>query len=138
MGSVSRYAGLVNLLTPQRIWCIRQNKPRHIVRDLAEWGVPEGVAHNILLARGVYKWLSVRRRLIKLKNTWKENIKYSHEMTRAAKRIQDKELQEFWRGYRKGMEECRADVRNLCHSERWQAQDDDAEAQRHLASLKVL
>ena len=47
-------------------------------KDLEIFNVPKEITHSILLARGVYKWLGVRRSLIKLKNIWKERIKDMH------------------------------------------------------------
>lgn len=116
------------------IWSERQNKPTLIVRDLADYA-PGDVVYTVLLRRGVFKWLSARRKLIRLKNTWKERITQS---------ISDQKLTTNWhekewlRGYRKGIEECRAEVRAICHGPRWEAPDFDQEAGRWLASLDSL
>ncbi len=74
-----------HLLTPALIWSIAQNKPGLIVDDLAQLGVNRTDAHNILLARSVYKWLSVRRQLITLKDTWKVRINSMLENIHTAK-----------------------------------------------------
>lgn len=73
--------------------------------------------YGILLKRGVFKWLAVRRKLIKLKNNWKREIT---ELNRK-KNEQEK-------GYLKALERCRREIRGLCHSERWQAPDSDKKA----------
>lgn len=111
------------------IWCERQNKPSYIVRDLQGY-VEANIVYKVLLRRGVFKWFIVRRKLIKLKNIWKERVKISLVMQKQAKNADVN----YWRGYRKGVEECRKEVRELCHSDRWQAPDFDREAQKFLDS----
>ena len=99
------------------------------------YNVPREATHAILLARGVYKWLAVRRDLIRLKNEWKE------ELTR---------LQEEAKKYRRGsierakisaqiktLTECRQAIRKLCHSSRWRAPDNDKEAVLFLTALET-
>lgn len=120
------------LLTPELIWNIEQNKPSLIAKDLLSYGVPEDVTYDILLARGVYKWLSVRRKIIKLKNVWKSRITETIENLKTAKRADNAYQMGYLRGYLKAYEECRGEVRELCHSTRWQAPDIDRKAQRHL------
>lgn len=103
----------------------KQNKPTQVVRDLEKWA-PSGVIYETLLRRGVFKWLSVRRSLIKLKETWKKRITESIERQKlvTGPRVN------YERGYRKGIEECRNELRALCHSDRWQVQDNDEMAER--------
>ena len=38
----------------------------------------------------------------------------------------------YLRGYLKATEECRAEIRDMCHSDRWRAPDFDKEAQEYL------
>ena len=124
-------------LTPTGIWSIRQNKPSLVARDLEELGVPREMTHTILLARGVYKWLAVRRDLIKLKDTWKGRVSNALDAIRQAKAEHNHGDLQYWRGYLKAYEEARGEVRALCHSERWRAPDFDEEAQRFLVSLSA-
>ena len=124
------------LLNPRDIWCIRQNKPTLIVRDLAAYGVPADVAYGILLGRGVFKWLAVRRDLIKLKNTWKERVTATITRIHEAKREHNQVELAYQRGYLKAYEECRAEVRGLCHSDRFRAPDFDGGAQEFLEEVK--
>lgn len=109
------------------IWNEKQNKPSLIVKDLMPF-ISEDIIYESLLRRGVFKWLSARRKIIKLKNNWKEKIKKSL--------IEQKKSQNanvnYWRGYRKALEECRAEVRSICHGERWEAPDFDKNAIRWL------
>ena len=123
------------LLTPNGIWNIEQNKPSLIARDLERLGVPQEISHAILLARGVYKWLAVRRDLIKLKNTWRDRITATLYNIRQAKRPDNTYELAYLRGYLKALEECRAEVRALCHSDRWRAPDFDRDAIAFLAEL---
>jgi len=126
-----------NNLTPTSICSIKQNKPVLVARDLLEYGVPVEVTLKILLARGVFKWLAVRRSIIKLKCNWKIKI------TDTCKKVIEYKQQEntyklgYWRGYLKALEECRNEVRTLCHSTRWQAPDFDETAQQFLEQLTV-
>ena len=111
------------------IWSEEQNKPSLVVDDLSGFA-PSDIVYESLLRRGVFKWLSVRRGIIKLKNVWKERLKL-------ASSIQEKSYGpqvNYWRGYRKSIEECRKEVRELCHSERWQAPDIDSRATAWLSS----
>lgn len=124
------------LLTPKSIWLLKQNKPSYIVADLLYFGVPKEITYKVLLARGVFKWLSVRRLLISLKDIWKDRIKETLVNISKAKKQRDKEKLYFYRGYLKAMEECRKEVRALCHSERWQAPAFDQSAQLFLKELE--
>ena len=106
-----------------------QNKPSLICTDLERIaGVPPIVSAKILMARGVFKWLAVRRELIKLKDMWRE------ELTQIYRRIERGEVKRNSPehrelvGYMKALEKCRKQVRQLCHSHRWQCPDHDLEA----------
>jgi len=123
-----------NFLTKNGIWNIKQNKPSLVAKDLLQFGVSEEITHKILLARGVYKWLSVRRQLIVLKNIWKDRINDVLAKLPKAKRGDTYSLG-YLRGYLKAYEECRSEVRALCHSERWQAPDFDRKANEFLSSM---
>lgn len=122
-------------LTPELIWSIEQNKPSLVAKDLLAFGVPPEVTHNVLLGRGVYKWLSVRRQIIKLKNVWKGRIAETLAKLKEAKRSHNDYEVGYLRGYLRAYEECRGEVRALCHSDRWQAPDFDSQAQAHLRRL---
>ena len=121
------------------IWNFAQNKPSLVVDDLIEMlghtelgyhmdqEYEKGLKSNlysVLLKRGVFKWLAVRRDLIKLKNAWKQEIVG----------LQGRKT-EYQKGYLKALEKCRADVRALCHSDRWRAPDNDRRAQKWLKNL---
>ena len=121
-------------LNPKDIWNIKQNKPRYIARDMLKHGIPKEETYKILLGRGVFKWLAVRRDLIKLKNVWRDRLSELYQ--KAQENKGSKEHREIV-GRIKAMEECRAEVRELCHSDRWRAPDFDREAVRFLEELNM-
>lgn len=149
---IKRFSPL-RLVKPRRmdaatIWHEAQNKPSLIVHDLAPYA-PAHAVYESLLRRGVFKWLAVRRVLIHTKNVWRDRITESIERQRDFKDMahamrglphRDARRQRAmllrWaaeeRGYRRGLEQCRAEVLAMCHSDRWQAPDSDRAAQRWL------
>lgn len=122
-------------MNPKSIWNIRQNKPSYVVRDLAEYA-PEDIIYDSLLKRGVFKWFAVRRDLIKLKNLWRKRIHVTFASQRVCKRYRLHHRAHWIAGYRYAMEECRKEVRELCHSERWRAPDNDNLAQYYLERVE--
>ena len=107
------------MLNSQTIWNEAQNKPTLVVRDIMKRypEVDPDFIYEVLLRRGVFKWLAVRRELIHLKYLWKEKVR---ELNR--KKTQQE------KGFLKALEECRKQVRILCHSSRWKAPDIDKTA----------
>lgn len=103
----------------------KQNRPTLIVRDLVARGVEAGQVYESLLRRGVFKWLSVRLDLIRLKNKWRVRVTESIERQ---KTLSGPKVN-YERGYRKALEECREEIKQLCHSERWRVPDNDQKAQ---------
>ena len=122
-------------LTPNGINSFKQNRPCLIAADLSELGIPHDTTYGILLARGVFKWLAVRRDLIRLKDDWKGHITVIIATIREAKRVGDHYHHAYLKGYLRGYEECRARVRELCHSERWRCPDNDKHAQDFLERM---
>jgi hypothetical protein len=122
-----------HLLLPNLIDNIKQNKPSLIVDDLEAYGVPSNVTMKILLGRGVCKWLSVRRKIIKLKYIWKDRIKRTVSLIKINK--EHPYNLGYCRGYLAALEECRKEVRELCHSSRWQVPDNDTRATDFLKEL---
>jgi predicted transcriptional regulator len=107
---------------------MKQNRPILIYRDLKKYGLDKNTVFKILLNRGVFKWLSVRRKLIKLKNIWKNDIRNTIDDIQQAKETGDTLKLFELRGRIKTLEYCRKQVRELCHSKRIQAPDNDKEA----------
>jgi len=116
----------------QNIWSYRQDKIKYIVNDFLHFGVPAEVTLKIMMARGIFKWLAVRRDLIKLKNTWKERINKTLFLIREAKANRSYGRLMWLRGYLQVYQECRAEIRGLCHSDRWRASDLDQDAIEYL------
>jgi hypothetical protein len=120
--------------SPDNIWSYRQNAPKLVARDLELLaGVEQRVTHYVLLARGVYKWLAIRRDLIRLKNQWRDELTALYRLQETTHR-NSLEYHER-KGRIKTLETCRKQVRELCHSERWRAPDNDREAQKFLESV---
>ena len=121
---------------PDNIWNYAQNKPSLIAKDFSEiYGIAPAETLRILMARGVFKWFSVRREIIKLKNKWKEQVSYYNDKVRFDKMVvrcksknatyADHYRYGYSRGYLDALTACRKEVRDLCHSERWTAPDFD-------------
>jgi hypothetical protein len=123
------------LVNKKNIWQYKQNKPKYIADDFSNYGVSRRLVFKILLARGVFKWLKVRRDLIKLKDVWKGRIKRVHVERIEAKRRGSYFHAAKLKGYQLALEEVRKEIRLLCHSERWQAPDFDKEANKFLNDL---
>ena len=127
-------------VNPGNVWQYRQNKPIHVARDLHRiFGVPIKATLKILMARGVCKWLAVRRDLIRVKNVWKAEItdtlikiKMKKVILKETHKDNNRAHCELWylRGYLKAMEICRADIRAMCHSERWRFPDHDSASRK--------
>jgi hypothetical protein len=127
------------MLTPKSIDQLKQNKPTLIVNDITTFeNVTRDTIYDVLLSRGVFKWFSVRRKLIKLKNIWKGRVTTSIDYQDIASGAGRWHRVWYWRGYRRALEECRAEIRALCHSPRWQAQDNDKEAIKWLYERQEL
>ena len=108
--------------------------------------------YEILLKRGVFKWLAVRRDLITYKNTLKREIfQFNHEVENGSlpRRIKVKGgckfrlsfgkflMEPLWidnpeylerKGRIKALIEVRKEIRKMCHSHRWRVQENDREA----------
>ena len=115
-------------LCPSDVESFRQNLVKHICRDLMEYSVPVGYILRVLLARGVFKWFAVREDLIEAKDNWKIKIKETLGKMATAKERGDQYELIYQRGYLRGLEECRKEIRKMCHSKRWRAAKRDKEA----------
>jgi hypothetical protein len=121
---------------PGNIWQYKQNKPSLIAKDMAEiYGVPPEGTLRILMARGVFKWLAVRRELIKFKIRLKAEITRKQVecyFTKKGLPCNNNPASHYRYGYYKGYHDaltrCRNEIRTLCHSERWKAPDNDGKA----------
>lgn len=115
---------------------LKQNKPSLIAFDLLiDKNIPFDYTMEVLLNRGVFKWFAVRRRLIVLKNIWKDHINITLSLLK--RRDIPIKQREYLKGYLKAKEECRAEVRKLCHSPRLQAPDNDKKARDFLSAKEA-
>lgn len=113
-------------VTRDNIWTYPQNRPSQIIADFERlFGVPRESTALILMARGVCKWLAARRDVIRLKDVWKSRVTAIIDDIHTAKRLRDREQLLYLRGYLKAHEECRAELLDICHSERWRLPDHD-------------
>ena len=115
--------------TELTIWNFRQNKLSLVVKDIVEKypEIDSNFIYTVLLQRGVFKWLSVRRDIIKLKN----------EMLGETRELNHKKVPEE-RGYYKALLKWRKRIQKLCHSDRWVAPDFDQKANRFLKSVSEI
>jgi hypothetical protein len=117
------------------IWQYRQNKPSRIVDDMEKYGIPRETGYKILLGRGVCKWLNVRRKLIKLKNAWKEDVNKTIEDIKIAKKGDNPIYLGRLRGRLETLQSCRKQIRELCKSDRWAMPDYDERGRREVDKL---
>ena len=80
--------------------------------------------YEVLLKRGIFKWLAVRRDMIKLKNLWRDEITSLNRKKTAEEK-----------GFYKALLMCRGQIRTLCHSERFRAPDFDSGANQYLKRI---
>jgi len=102
---------------------IRQNKIRYLVRDFAEYGIPEEATREVLLKRGINKWLANRMAIIHLKDELKTEIKrilglmeFYNKRGSASK---NHPIYREFVGELKALIEMRQKIRKICHSSRW-------------------
>lgn len=120
-------------VTQDNIWEYKQNKPSLIAKDFAElFGIAETDTYAILLARGVFKWLAVRRDLIKFKDELRKIITKTIAEIHQAKKEKDRDRLMYLRGRLSAIEFCRNTIRDMCHSDRFRAPDNDRGAQKYL------
>ena len=108
---------------------IRQNKIKYLVKDFAECGVSEEVTREILLKRGINKWLANRMAIIHLKDELKEEIKSCLAFMKVLKNTEicfcknigkQNEIYREQLGRLQAFEKTRKEIRKICHSSRWQ------------------
>ena len=108
---------------------IKQNHPELIVRDLVQAGLKPTFVRAVLKNRGVNKWFMVRRLLINIKDTWRNEITTLHKQTQQLKtKMQNAKTPEEREslncaynrlmGRLNTLHDCRAQIRALCMSKR--------------------
>ena len=120
----------VTEVTKENVWQYAQNKPSLIVSDLAKYGVPDDVSAKILIARGVSKWLAVRRDLIKLKDDMRDELTLLYRTSENMRK--DSMEHRYIVGQIHAIEKYRAVIREMCHSERWRYPEFDKKFKQYL------
>jgi len=110
-------------VTKANIWNFRQNNPELVIADARKYlGLDDqqiDILRNILLARGINKWLKVRRDLIAYKSLMKLDVKATLAAIVEAKANNKRRELDALRARLKVLESIRADLRKMCHSERY-------------------
>lgn len=106
--------------TPKSINNIRQNKVKYVISDLMDafnlHPGDEEIIRQILLRRGINKWLTCRRMIIRLKDEWKSEITMLQDEMSCTSGGDKSRL----RGHLKALVGARQDLRKICHLSRWQ------------------
>ena len=119
----------MNTVNEKNINNFKQNKIKYLVKDFAEHGVPEEVTKEILLKRGINKWLANRTAIIKLKDEIKKEIKNTLAFMKVLEHAEicfckltgkKNEIYRKQLGRLQALEETRKEIRKICHSSRWQ------------------
>lgn len=109
-------------ITRKNIWNFRQNHPELVVRDLREkLGLNEEqcqVVRDSLLARGVNKWLKVRRDLIAYKKLLKHEIAELEAQRLSLPRHSPERSKLL--AVQNRVRAIRKDLKALCMTDRWQ------------------
>ena len=109
-------------VSPRTIWGFRQNHPELVIRDCKEYlGMNDEeleFMRTVLLARGINKWLKVRRDLIAYKKQIKHEIKktYNERLTKEKGSKDYLVLKERL----KVLNSVRGTLKGLCMTERYQ------------------
>ena len=108
-------------VTKTNIYSFRQNNPELVVRDAREYlDLTEeecNILRTILLARGINKWLKVRRDLIAYKKQLKHTIKAIENQRKMVKGTPNYIV---LREVSKALQSVRYTLRVLCKTDRWQ------------------
>ena len=129
--------------TKDNIWNYRQNHPELVINDMRSLGYGESIIKAVrssMLARGINKWLKVRRDLIAYKKLIKHQIRqHAQEIPKLKKEMTDKwvdfsnatpiQIHEYHKARERYLiskellkykEIVRADLKTMCMTDRWQ------------------
>ncbi len=112
----------VLIINEKTINNFKQNKIKYLVRDFTEYGVPEEVTREILLKRGINKWLANRMAIINLKDELKNQVKFWLKSMEVEKKYHSKNslIYRQFVGILETTISIRQRIRSICHSSRWQ------------------
>ena len=111
----------MDTVTEKTINNFKQNKIKYLVKDFKEYGVPEEVTKEILLKRGINKWLANRMKIINLKDELLQDIRNCLGLMQIVAMIEGKYSQKYKEvlGNFKATNNIRQKIRKICHSSRW-------------------
>jgi len=100
---------------------IKQNKIKYLVKDFKALGIPEDTTREILLKRGINKWLYNRMRFINLKDELKQGIRNTLSLMPLVKNVEGKGSKKYIGlvGELKATNYIRGQIRKICHNSRW-------------------
>jgi len=100
----------------------KQNKIKYLVKDFAEYGVSEDITREILLKRGINKWLANRMAIIHLKDELLQYIRDCSGLMQTIAMVEGKNSLDYKEilGQFKATTGIRQQIRKICHSSRWQ------------------
>ena len=122
-------------VNPNNIWSYRQNHPELVINDLQIRGISKKTIELVrisMLARGINKWLKVRRDLIAYKKIKKHQIKNKFQeivnIKKKLKKTPFKTVDSYIlfkqlavaKAELKILEEVRSSLKSMCMTERWQ------------------
>ena len=112
----------MDTVTEKTINNFKQNKIKYLVKDFAEHGVPENITREILLRRGINKWLANRMAIINLKDELLQDIRNCLGLMFTVGIVEGKHSLKYKEvlGNLKATNTIRQQIRKICHSKRWQ------------------
>ena len=101
---------------------MKQDKIRYLVKDFAKYGVKEEATREILLRRGINKWLVNRIAIIGLKDRLLQDIRDNLGSMQTIAMVEGKQSLPYKEtlGKLKAINQVRQKIREICHSSRWQ------------------
>ena len=116
-------------VSSSNIWNYPQNKPSLITRDFYDlYGIPQLDSARILMSRGVFKWFAGRRKLLKLKESIKAELKLRYMSANEFKKnMESTNSKDFYmnKGAIKALEHVLKEIQAIGHAPRWDVQDND-------------
>lgn len=140
----------IKMINNKTINNFKQNRATYVVDDIMEkvktkgYDITREDLYEILLKRGIFKWLKVRKYIINFKEILKKavtdltlyNIDNKSYFKSKLSTMSPTEKYWYTRGKIEAYIGCRKNLRLFCHSTRWTAANDDKKAAEFLRSLE--
>jgi len=113
---------------------MKQNKVSYVVKDICEQypEVDPMFIYEVLLKRGIFKWLAAREDIIELKNEIREKLSLLEDWQHRVKNKKDWKTYQQSKGYIKAYEFILKRIRIITHSTRFRAAKKDPAARWYL------